>query len=78
LVVHLAIDATDDAHNDVILAAIMKREVALHQRLVGAVLEVVVCAVAAGTVVVEDITQVLIVEVPLGVDDACGTGMPLR
>jgi hypothetical protein len=57
LVVQLAIDATDEAHNDVILAAIMEREVALHQRLVGAVLEVI--------------------KVPLGVDDACGTGTPL-
>jgi hypothetical protein len=41
LVVQPAIDATDEAHNNVILAAIMQREVALHQRLVSVVLEVV-------------------------------------
>jgi len=74
-VVQLAVDTADDAHLDAILVAVVECKVSLIIKLlVSAVLKTVLRTVTAATAVVEDVTKVLVVEVPLGGDDACGYG----
>jgi hypothetical protein len=66
--------APDDAHLHAILVAVVEREVATLERLVGGVVH----AVALADVVVcidEDVVGVLVVEVPSGGDDARGDGL---
>lgn len=68
--------ATDDAHLDAVVAAVVEREVAALERLVGAVVEAVAQAAAAAGVD-EDVAAVLVVEVSPGGDDAGGDGVAL-
>jgi hypothetical protein len=66
--------ALDDAHLHAIPVAVVEREVATLERLVGGVVHAVALAGVAACID-EDVVGVLVVEVPSGGDDAHGDGL---
>jgi hypothetical protein len=66
--------APDDAHLHGVLVAVVEREVATLERLVGGVVHAVALAAAAACID-DDVAGVLVVEVPSGGDDARGDGL---
>jgi hypothetical protein len=66
--------APDDAHLHAVLVAVVEREVAMLERLVGGVVHAV-ALVAAAACIDEDVAGVLVVEVPSGGDNARGDGL---
>ncbi|AQK52552.1 hypothetical protein ZEAMMB73_Zm00001d050459 [Zea mays] len=66
--------APDDAHLHAVQVAVVEREVATLERLVGGVVHEVALAAAAACID-EDVVGVLVVEVPSGGDDARGDGL---
>jgi hypothetical protein len=66
--------APDDAHLHAVLVAVVEREVATLERLVGGVVHAVALA-AAAVCIDEDVAGVLVIEVPSRGDDARGDGL---